>query len=442
MAEQNDVTQILEKGLKEVNESLEKRLKASLEAERKTYEELLKAKAEGEAVSELQEKLARMEAEHTEAQKAFDKELAEMKLSASDAKGTDQEEEVKAAFFEVLRAGNDVGLQEKSKNLLADVLTKQYNACNDSPKSVEQIKSMLSGIDTSGGVLVVPPFLEASIHKFAKENVAVYDMASKTTISGPVYRRDARISTAGASWEGESDTWSATSTPEYGQIEINVHKLIAYPTVSRDLIEDARIDMDAEVMDFTREAFSDKIAKAMVNGTGKRQPFGFMTCPKAKESAVADNWGKLGFVVSGAAAGFGSDPAKADCLVDLQGILKDAYGNRATWLMNRATGTLVRKFKNSSGDYLWQPSLIAGQPATLLGMPVRYDENMPKVEAGSFPIALGDFNSGLLVVNRRGMTVIRDMTSKPGHVKFLIDMRMGSGVRNFEAIKLLKIAAS
>ena len=167
MAEQN-VTEILEKGLKEVNESLEKRLNASLEAERKTYEELLGAKAEGKAVSELQEKLARMEADHTEAQKAFDKELAEMKVNAVDTKGTDQEEEVKSAFFEVLRAGNDVGLQEKSKNLLADVLTKQYNACNDSPKSVEQIKSMLSGIDTSGGVLVVPPFLEASIYKFAK----------------------------------------------------------------------------------------------------------------------------------------------------------------------------------------------------------------------------------------------------------------------------------
>lgn len=442
MPNPNDVTQILEKGLKEVNESLEKRLNASLEAERKTYEELLKAKAEGEAVSELQEKLARMEADHTEAQKAFDKELAEMKLNASDTKGTDQEEEVKSAFFEVLRAGNDVGLQEKSKNLLADVLTKQYNACNDSPKSVEQIKSMLSGIDTSGGVLVVPPFLEASIYKFAKENVAVYDMAAKTTISGPVYRRDARISTAGASWEGESDTWPATSTPEYGQIEINVHKLIAHPTVSRDLIEDARIDMDAEVMDFTREAFSDKIAKAMVDGTGKRQPSGFMTCPKVKETKAEDNWGKLGFVVSGAAAGFADAPDQADCLVDLQGILKDAYGNRATWLMNRATGTQVRKFKNSDGDYLWQPSLIAGQPATLLGMPVRYDENMPTVGAGNFPIALGDFNSGLLVVNRRGMTVIRDMTSKPGHVKFLIDMRIGSGVRNFEAIKLLKIAAS
>lgn len=441
MSEQN-VTEILEKGLKEVNEALEKRLNASLEAERKTYEELLEAKAEGNAVSELQEKLARMEADHTEAQKAFDKELAEMKVNAVDTKGTDQEEEVKSAFFEVLRAGNDVGLQEKSKNMLADVLTKQYNACNDTPKSVEQIKSMLSGIDTSGGVLVVPPFLEASIYKFAKENVAVYDMASKTTISGPVYRRDARVSMAGASWEGESDPWPATSTPDYGQIEINVHKLIAYPTVSRDLIEDARIDMDAEVMDFTREAFADKIAKAMVNGTGKRQPHGFMKYPAVKETKVADNWGKIGFAVSGAASGFGTDPAKADCLVDLQGILKDAYGNRATWLMNRTTGTLVRKFKNSEGDYLWQPSLIAGQPATLLGMPVRYDENMPDVEANSFPIALGDFTSALLVVNRRGMTVIRDMTSRPGHVKFLIDMRMGAGMRNFEAVKLLKIAAS
>ena len=78
----------------------------------------------------------------------------------------------------------------------------------------------------------------------------------------------------------------------------------------------------------------------------------------------------------------------------------------------------------------------------LLGMPVQYDENMPDIAANAFPIALGDFTSGLLVVNRRGMTVIRDLISKPGHIKYLIDMRMGAGIRNFEAIKLLKVAAS
>lgn len=422
-------------------DAIGKQLNQTLAEERKTFEEMVAAKADGKAFSELQEKLAKLETAHDEAQKAYDKEIADLKANATDSKGSDLDEEVKSAFFEVLRCGNDAGLQEKQKSLLADVLTKQYNACNDSKKSVEQIKAMLSGNDASAGVLVVPAFLEQSILKFASENVALYEMAAKTTISGPVYRRDARTSVAGAMWEGESDTWPETTTPQYGQIEIDVHKLIAMPTVSRDLIEDARINMDAEVMDFTREAFSKKISVAMVNGTGKRQPRGLMSYPTVKDTKIADNWGSLGFVVTGNASSFVASPNQGDCLMDLQGVLKSYYGNNATWMMNRSTGTLVRKFKNSQGDYLWQQSLVAGQPNTLLGMPVQYDENMPDVAANAFPIALGDFNEALLVVNRRGMTVIRDMTSKPGHVKFLIDMRMGAGIRNYEAVKLLKVSA-
>ena len=426
--------------LKEGLEGISKKLHATLDEERETFEEMMKAKAEGKAVSDLEEKLARLEQAHNDAQKAFDKELADMKMSATSTAAKDDEAELKASFFDVLRTGNDAGLAEKAKNQLADVLHRQYNACNEQPKSVEQIKAMLSGIDTSGGLLVVPPFLEASILRFMNENVALYNLAAKTTISGPVYRRDARTSDAGASWEGEADPWPDTKTPDYGQIEINVHKLIAYPTISRDLLEDSRINMEAEIMDFTRDAFSKKVALAMVSGTGVRQPRGLLSHPVVAEAKVADNWGKLGFAKTGNANGFTAQHP-ADALIDLQGILKTGYGNRAAWLMNRTVGTAIRKFKNSDGDYLWQPSLVAGQPPMLLGSPVYFDANMPDISADATPIAYGDFNAAMLVVNRRGMTVIRDMTSKPGHVKFLIDMRMGAGVRNYEAVKLLKVAA-
>lgn len=436
MAEFNDLVTEVKQGLADI----QTKLNASLKEERETFEAMLEAKAEGKAVSELEEKLARIEAAHDEAQKAFDKELADLKMAGTSAAPADDEAELKASFFDVLRTGNDAGLQEKAKGRLAEALHKQYNACNEQPKSVEQIKAMLSGIDTTGGLLVVPPFLEASILKFLNENVALYNLAAKTTISGPVYRRDARTSDAGASWEGESDNWPETATPAYGQVEINVHKLIAYPTISRDLLEDSRINMEAEIMDFTRDAFSKKVSLAMVEGSGVRQPKGLLSYPTVAEAKVANNWGKIGFVTTGAASALATDNP-ADCLFDLQGILKTGYGNKASWLMNRATGTTLRKLKNGEGDYLWQPSLTAGMPPMLLGSPVHFDANMPSIAANAFPVAYGDFNAAMLVVNRRGMTVIRDLTSKPGHVKFLIDMRLGAGIRNFEAVKLLKVSA-
>lgn len=436
-------------------EDIKRQVMQSLEDERKTNEDLLKAKADGKAFSDLQEKLERMEKAHDEAQanlekakKEFDKEIADLKVNQVSGKSGDNQEEVKAAFFEVLRTGNDAGLQEGQKNLLANVLTKHYNQCMDRPKTVDQIKSMLAGVDTSGGFLVVPPFIESSILAGLEESRALYRMARKTRISSPVYKRDARITEAGASWEGEAEkNWPDTATPQYGQIEISVKKIIAKPSISRDLIEDARINMESEIMDFTRRAFDRKIGRAMIEGNTPRQPRGLLTYETIAETKIKDDemiFGKLGFVKSGNATGFPVDAnnaTSADALIDLQSILKEGYLNRASFLMNRRTGAAIRKFKNKDGEYLWQPSLVAGQPAELMGNPVYYDEYMPDIAANAFPIAFGDFSEAMLVVNRRGMTVIRDTVSVDGHIVFKIDMRLGAGVQNFEAVKLLKIAA-
>lgn len=424
-------------------DDIRKQVHQTLDEERKANEQLLAAKADGKAFSEVQEKLERLEKAHDEAVKAYDEELKNLKISQTSQPGADRDEEVKSAFLEVLRVGNDSTLHDGQKNLLAEVLTKHFNACNDRPKTVDQVKSMLAGVDTSGGFLQVPPTIEQSILFNMSESRALYRLARKTRISGPVYKRDARITEAGASWESEVDEWPATKTPEYGQIEIGVKKLIAYPTISRDLVEDSRINMDAEVIDYSFRAFERRIGKAMVLGDSPRQPRGLLTYDTVLESKVKEDemlWGRLGFCKTGAAAGFATTGA-ADCLFDLQTILKSGYHNRAGFLMNRKTGGMIRKMKNSDGDYLWQPSLIVGQPATLLGNPVYYDEYMPDVAANAFPIAFGDFSEAMVVVNRRGMTVIRDMTSVPGHIKFLIDMRLGAGVWNFEAVKLLKVAA-
>ena len=435
--------QTLATELKESIQDVAKKLHATLDEERKTFEKIVEGKAEGKAVSDLQEKLARLEEAHDKAKAQYDEELTNLKMSmGSGGSPEGKEEEMKSAFFEVLRSGNNSGLSDRAKGDLLELLTKSYNDWSDQPKSKEQIKSMLSGIDTTGGVLVMPAFLENSVYKFLDENVALYGLAGRTSISSPEYRRDARLSEAGAVWEGESDPWPATKTPDYGSVEIKVNKLIAMPSISRDLLEDARINMEAEIMDFTRDAFSKAMAYALIHGSGVRQPHGILEYPTIPQSKAENTWGKIGYAVTTDASGFKNDETRADCLIEMQSILKAAYGDRAGWLMNRKTGTTIRKFKNSDGDYLWQPSLTAGQPANLLGSPVYYDANMPDVAANKFPIAYGDFNSALLIVNRRGMTVIRDLTSRPGHVKYLIDMRLGAGIRNFDAIKLLKVAAS
>jgi HK97 family phage major capsid protein len=102
----------------------------------------------------------------------------------------------------------------------------------------------------------------------------------------------------------------------------------------------------------------------------------------------------------------------------------------------------MRKYKDSTGQYLWQPALTAGQPATFLGYGITEAEDMPAVAANSFPLAFGDFAQGYLIADRVGMRMTRDEITTPGFVKFYVRKRVGGILRNTQAIKLLKVAAS
>ena len=114
----------------------------------------------------------------------------------------------------------------------------------------------------------------------------------------------------------------------------------------------------------------------------------------------------------------------------------------ARFTMNRTVQGVVRKLKDGDGTYLWQPSYVAGQPATILGYPVTEMAGMPNLAANALPIAFGDFRRGYLIVDRVGVRVLRDpFTNKP-YVHFYTTKRVGGGVVNPETIKVLKMAAS
>jgi HK97 family phage major capsid protein len=110
--------------------------------------------------------------------------------------------------------------------------------------------------------------------------------------------------------------------------------------------------------------------------------------------------------------------------------------------MNRKTQSAIRKFKDSSGGYLWQPPAQAGGRATLMTFPVVESEDMPDAAADTFSVAFGDFNRGYLVVDRAGVSVLRDPYSAKPYVLFYTTKRVGGGVQDFDAIKLLKFGES
>jgi HK97 family phage major capsid protein len=216
-------------------------------------------------------------------------------------------------------------------------------------------------------------------------------------------------------------------------------ELYAMPAATATLLEDAAVNIDQWLATEVEQAFAVQEGAAFVSGDGSNKPKGFLSY-----TAVANGswtWGNIGYVASGAAGDFASSNP-SDALVDLIYAVKAGYRQNGAFVMNRKTQAAIRKFKDDGGDYLWAPPAVAGGRASLMTFPVVEAEDMPDIAANSLSIAFGDFGRGYLVVDRSGVRVLRDpFTAKP-YVLFYTTKRVGGGVQDFDAIKVMKFAAS
>ncbi len=135
-------------------------------------------------------------------------------------------------------------------------------------------------------------------------------------------------------------------------------------------------------------------------------------------------------------------PTSADVFYDTIYALRARYRANARWVTAKAVLSGLRKYKDTTNQYLWQPSLSAGQPESFLGYGITEAEDMPAVAANAFPLAFGDFREGYLIVDRVGMRMTRDEITLPGFVTWYIRKRVGGRLRNTEAIKLLRISTT
>jgi HK97 family phage major capsid protein len=192
-----------------------------------------------------------------------------------------------------------------------------------------------------------------------------------------------------------------------------------------------------EFSEYLAGEIADKFARlenaAFVNGTGVNQPRGYLTYPNGTA------WGQIEQVKTGVNGGW-SASAPADSLLDLMARLKSSYLNESVWLMNRTLLADIRKFRDTTGQYIWQPGLGAA-PTSLLGYPVYLAEDMPSKATGNLSVAFGNFKRGYMVVDRVGIRLLRDPYSAKPFVIFYTTKRTGGDVVNFEAIKLLQFAA-
>ena len=299
-------------------------------------------------------------------------------------------------------------------------------------------KALSAGSNPDGGY-VAPAETQALIDRLMADVSPIRAIASVRQTTANVFKKPVSLGGAATGWVAETAGRPETDTPTLDLLDFPVAELYAMPAATTALLDDALTDLDLWLAEEVRDVFAAQEGAAFISGNGTNKPKGFLSYTMVAEASHA--WDKIGYLATGVDGDFAaSDPA--DDLIDLIYAPKAAYRANGRFVMNRRTVSAVRKFKDSNGDYIWQPSLNAGGEATLLGYPVTEAEDMPDIGSDAFAIAFGDFEKGYLIVDRQGIQVLRDPYSAKPYVLFYTTKRVGGGVQNFDAIKLLKFGVS
>jgi HK97 family phage major capsid protein len=299
-------------------------------------------------------------------------------------------------------------------------------------------KALSVGSDADGGYLV-PEEIEAGVMRALREGSPIRAISGVRQVSGNTYKKPFAITGAATGWVAETGARAQTNSPTLAELAFPTMELYAMPAATQTLLEDSAVNIDEWVAEEVRIAFAEQENAAFVLGDGSNKPKGFLSYDTVAESSWA--WDKIGYLTTGVSGGLPvTDPA--DTLIDLIYSLKSAYRANAHWVMNRSTQGEIRKIKDGDGNYIWRPGDQAGQNATLMAFPIAETEDMPEIDADSFSIAFGDFGRGYLVVDRIGIRILRDPFSAKPYVLFYTTKRVGGGVQDFNAIKLLKFGVA
>jgi len=274
----------------------------------------------------------------------------------------------------------------------------------------------------STGNILAPEAVSASIIEKIAEQSPMRGLASVISMGGPLLQLPRLVDEVQPAHVTETAA-RPESEPTFEQIDLKPHGMAVIVPVTRILLEDAQVDLNAYLANHIARRFGQMEAQWFVTGNGTTAAEGVMTSAEVPELEVA-----------------GLD---ADALIDLFYELKSAYSKNGAWMMNRKTMATVRKMKDTDGTYLWQSGLTGGQPATLLGRPVYEAVDMADPTAGNSPIVFGDFASGYTIADRTGFEILRDdyTGAANGIVKLHASRRVGGRVVLGEALTKLKLAA-
>ena len=336
--------------------------------------------------------------------------------------GNGDDTEAKSAFAAFARRGDESGL-----------------------KAIEQ-KALSVNREPDGG-FAVPAEIDQRIEELLRDISPIRSIAMVMNVGTAELTILVSKKSTASGWVGETEGRPETATPQLGKIVIPTAELFANPLASQKLLDDSSFDATQWLESEIAEEFAAQEGQAFINGDGIGKPRGFLAYPVATDGDADREFGAVQYLATGVDGQWpdnsaGNDGARADKLIDVVHSLRPRYRAGAVWLMNSNTLARVRNFKDADGNPIFQPGLREGQPSQLLGDRIVEAEDLPNIATGSLSVAFGNFQRGYRIADRTGLRLLRDPFSSKPNVSFYATKRVGGGVVNSEAIKLLRFSAS
>lgn len=331
-----------------------------------------------------------------------------------------------------LELSKTIGTAIKEKPYIAGEELKTGRASNEYKNAFWQVmrnkagfevkNALQVGTDTEGGYLVPDEFEHTLIEALEEENIFRGLANTIQTSSGD--RKIPIVATKGtASWVDEEGA-IPESDDSFSQVSIGAYKLATMIKVSEELLNDSVFNLESYIATEFGRRIGNKEEEAFFTGNGTGKPTGILD---------STGGGQLGKTTSGATS------ISFDEIMDLFYSLKSPYRKNATFLMNDSTVKAIRKLKDGNGQYIWQPSMTAGTPDTILNRPVLTSAYMPEIAAGSKTVVFGDFKY-YWIADRQGRSFKRlnELFAVTGQVGFVATQRVDGKLILPEAVKYLQ----
>lgn len=410
--------------MEKIMQALEEQRKAFEDFKQANDERIAEIAAKGHADPLLEEKVDNANAEITKLTNLI-KELEAKANRPGAPDGGNEADKIKAdhkeAFLGYVRKGREENL--------ADLQLKALNVTTD-----------------GDGGYAVPEELDRNILSLMQDMSPMRSVCNVITVGTPDYKRLVSTHGATAGWVDEDDARTETDTPSLAQVSAVMGEVYANAYATQTMLDDVFFNAEQWLISELSELFAQKEGTAFVSGSGTKQPKGFLQYTQASTDDGTRAFGQVQYVATGTAGAFKTASASVnpnDDLITLIHKLRAGQRNGAAFMLNSATLATIRKWKEySTGGYIWQPSMQAGQPSLLNGYPVIENEDMPDIGSGTVPIAFGNWKRAYTIVDRIGIRTLRDPYTNKPYVGFYMTKRVGGMLVDSEAVKVLKLSAS